>query len=162
MAGERILTGDKEIDRKLKFLERRAANRAARAGLAAGGRVLVKAIKQEVPSHLRTVKKAFGSRVKKDKRAGVTQAKAGAAVGKRPRGKPAKRSSAAGVGISRRNIHWWILGTGPRTQKKTGRATGRMPQHPVVKTALAKTRPDVVRKIAETVNIQLLRLAAQA
>ena len=155
---ERILTGDKALDRKLKFLERKAANRAARAGLGKGARLAAKKIKAEVPSSLKSVRRAIGHSVKKGK-GGITTAKAGAAVGKASKAKAPKRSSGGGVGISRANIHWWILGTGDRTQKTTGRATGKMPAHGVVKAAVAKSMSSIKSAIREGVKSSLMRAA---
>lgn len=158
MAGERILTGDKALDRKLKFLERKAGNRAARAGLGKGARLAAKKIKSEVPSRLKTVRRAIGSSVKKG-RDGITTAKAGAAVGKASKAKAAKRSTGGGVGIGRQNIHWWILGTGERTQSRTGRATGRTTSHGVVLAAVTKSMSSIRSAIKEGVKASLMRAA---
>lgn len=136
---ERVLTGDKALDRRLKSLERKAANRAARAGLWKGARLAARLIKKEVPAKQKSVRRSIGSSVKKD-RSKVTKAKAGAAVGRARKTSIAKAksrdASRSGVGISAQNIHWFIMGTDNRTQNTTGRSTGSMPPHPMVKNAM--------------------------
>lgn len=129
---ERIVTGDKALDRRLKRFARKPANRIARAGLNKGARLAAKQIKQKVPSRLKSVRAAIGSSVKKSKH-GVTQAKAGAAVGKSRRKKSPKRTTGFGEGISRQNVHWWVLGTEERQREDTGQNTGKMPEQPVVR-----------------------------
>jgi hypothetical protein len=134
---ERIVTGVRALDRKLASLERKLANKVARAGLTKGARLAAKTIKKEIPSRLKSVRAAIGHSVKKAKKgptAGITTAKAGAAVGKK-RGavSKAKRSTKHGVGIGPPNVHWWIMGTKERRKKTTGASTGRMPANPIIK-----------------------------
>lgn len=154
---ERILTGDRQLDAMLAELHRSSANRIARSSLGKGSRLAAKKIKREVPGHLKTVRKAIGSSVRKAKggpNKGVTVAKAGAAVGKQ-RGKDAKRSTKHGVGMGPRNIHWWILGTNPR-KHDSGHPTGAMPAHPVVQQALSTTA-DIDAAITEGARVAVLR-----
>jgi len=141
---ERILTGDKALDRKLKNLGRKAANRAARAGLGRGARMAAKRIKSEIPSSLKSVRRAIGSSVKKGT-GGITTAKAGASVGK---------GSKAG-----KTIHWWILGTAERTQATTGRSTGKSPAHGVVVSAVSKAAGSIKAAIQEGVAKSIMRAA---
>lgn len=132
-----ILTGIDEVDERLKEMQTAAANRAARAGLAAGGRAFVKDAKAKIPSTMKDAKKVIGFRIKKAKRGpskGYTEAKAGAAVGKKKQLSMPDRAGRKGVGIGTRNIHWFILGTKERHIKKGGKngwppvgwSTGRM------------------------------------
>lgn len=138
---ERIVTGVRSLDRKLKRLARKSANKAARSGLGKGARLGAKLVKKEIPSKQKGIRKAIGSSVKKAKggaNKGITQAKFGTA-GKRKASATAAENRdkrRPGVGISSQNVHWWITGTAKRTQKKTGRNTGKMPAHPVVKDAM--------------------------
>lgn len=157
---ERIVTGVRKIDRKLKKLPRRPANRVARAGLTKGARLAAKLIKGKIPSRLKSVRAAIGHSVKKSKD-GVTKAKAGAAVGKSRRKKPPKKSSSKGVGISRNNVHWWLLGTTER-HHKSGRGTGKMPANGVVKQAMAggliQVRQAIIDGAAKKMKSELVKL----
>ncbi len=130
---KRIITGVSSIDRKLKKFKASPANRIARAGLRKGASLAAKQIKKEVPAKLKTVRASIGSSVKTKK--GNVTAKVGAAVGKR-RSKP-KRTTKTGVGISDRNIHWWVLGTDRRRKKSTGQNVGKMSANGVVKKGFA-------------------------
>lgn len=144
---ERIVTGHKQVDRALKRLERKSANRAARAGLNKGVRLGAKLTKAKVPSKLKTVRAAIGHSVKKDKR-GITQAKFGAAVGKSRRKKPPKRSTSGGVGIGRANLHWWIQGTTTR-RHKSGRNTGKMPENQIIRQTVRSGKTQIMNAIIE-------------
>ncbi len=121
---EFILTGVKQLDRHLKNLERKTGNRIARGALSKGAQIGSKAVKKEIPSRQKSARKAIGWTVKKNKQK-VTEAKFGT-VGKRSASLKRGKKHSGGVGISKRNIHWLILGTGERTQKKTGKSVGKM------------------------------------
>lgn len=106
-----------------------ASKTAARKYTVKLARRLVKDIKEQIPgSKLASVRKAVGSKVKSGD--GKIEAKVGFGVGKRS--KTPKRSKASiargGVGMSKQNIHWYVLGTKDRTTKK-GWRRGRMPAH---------------------------------
>lgn len=127
----------------------------ARAGLGKGSRLGAKLIKAEIPSTQKHIRKAIGSSVKKS-RGGVTVAKAGAAVGK-SRSKPTERPAGKpGKGISRRNIHWWIMGTGQRRHPITG-TSGKMPGNPVVRRAISKGLPQIKAAIKAGTVVALQR-----
>lgn len=164
---ERIVTGLKEIDDALKYLERQAANRIARAGLAKGARLAAKQIKQQVPASLKNIRKAIGSTVRKAKGGeskGITAAKAGAGVGtasQRAKSIQKDRGKKKGVGISAQNIHWYILGTTAR-QTKTGHSTGRMPAHPIVKQALSGSIAQIESAIVSGARAAYEREVAKA
>lgn len=155
---ERILTGDKALDRKLKFLERKAANRASRAGLGRGARVAAKAIKQEIPSSAKGIRRSIGSYVKKASRGaarGITEAKAGFSVGsaaKRAASIEKNRGGKPGVGISTQNVHWWVLGT---EREKTGSTE----PHDIVKPAVTGAMSAIKSAIREGVKASLMRAA---
>lgn len=150
---ERILTGLKEIDRKIKELKQGAANRVARAGLVKGMRVLVKVTKA-VAGNQKTVKAAIGGRVKQE-RSGVTKVKVGAGVGKKPKKEKKNRSKSKGTGISTNNVHWYVLGTKKRRQEKTGRETGAMPAHDLVKRGFSAAESRVKEAVKEGAEAQL-------
>lgn len=163
---ERILTGQRRLDKNLAKLTRSVANKIARAGLSKGARLAAKKIKAEIPSRQKSVRASIGSSVRKATSGaakGLTTAKAGANVGrqtaakqKRAAERAQKRGGQAGSGIGPANVHWYLLGTGER-RHKLGRRTGRMPEHPVVKQAMSKGQGEVIRAIATGVKDALMR-----
>lgn len=138
------------LQRKLMNLEDKGAQKAIRAGIRAGLSPVAKALRAAVnssgasPAMKREARKLVGRRYGKAKvtgRTGSVEAKVGFGVGMRPSGKKARARAASkrgeakalralsrrpGVGISQSNIHWFVLGTKDRRQKK-GRRTGRIP-----------------------------------
>lgn len=126
-------TGDKELQRKLRSLEVKASKKAARAGVNAGLNPIMRAIKVGVNSTQASAKAKLAARQTVGKKLAtskgvVTTAKVGFGTGTRGQRRrseqKAKARSSGGVGISSRNIHWSVLGTKNRVQKKTGRKTG--------------------------------------
>lgn len=81
------LTGQKELDAKLKQLGTKGGNRVARNSLGAGARVVQKAIKKIAP---KSIKDAIGMRNEKGRKSGKLETKVGVNVGKRSKTK-AKR-----------------------------------------------------------------------
>lgn len=166
------ITGDKKLDAKLKLLGDKTARKVSAAGIRSGMRIIVKGIKSEIPGHMKEARKAIGSRFKRNTRKGdgIVMAKIGAAVGM----KKAKQKAAGarvkathgkgkkpGVGISANNIHWLLAGTGPRTQKTTGRYTGIMPAMGAVPRGFAKTKSAATQKIIESLRKGIAREAAK-
>lgn len=140
-----VLTGVPAFDAKLRRLAGPALNRITRSGLRAANNVTVQAMRAAAPTE--SIRQAIGGRMLKSKEG--LGAKAGAGVGKKmgPKGeKPRVGRGTKGVGISARNIHWYVLGTQEREtgsvlrrnklqgkyRKSTGHAihsTGKMPAH---------------------------------
>lgn len=128
------VTGDKQLDRKLKALSDSGARKAMRAGITAGMTPLVKALRAAVNaapvsaalkrSARKTIGKRFG-KAKGGEAKGQYQAKVGFGVGKK-RSAPKERGKRKGVGIGVANIHWPVLGTLYR-RTKAGHDTGAMP-----------------------------------
>ena len=112
------VTGDKQFDRRLRQLPEKVQKKLAKASLTAGLRVLVKAIKAEIPSTWKEGRKAIGQRVTRGKAGaskGIHFSKAGVGVGLRKSKKAAvARKKGKGVGIGATNFHWFILGTEDR------------------------------------------------
>lgn len=130
--------------------------RILRGALREGIGIVSRAQKAAVPKGLADVRTALGSRLLKDSRQGFG-AKAGAGVGKssvqRTERRLAKQGprGGRGVGISARNIHWYVMGTAARMtgSKRVGsrkrgdrmptggavHSTGRMPAHLFIKAA---------------------------
>lgn len=162
---EVLLLGVPELDGKLKELGYRIGNRVARKALSAGARVGLRLVKQQVkPTRLR---KAFGFLVKQNKKH-VTQAKVGAGVGKAYKATINRPAGRKGVGISGRNVHWWVMGTGDRYRKSwAGRAlrggsyTGRMPDNPVVKRALTSGQTQVAAAIEDRARTEIAKEVAK-
>lgn len=161
-SASRILTGDKEIDRKLERLKTGVANKIVRRGMTKALRLITKGIKSEVPSPYKDAKRAIGYRF--DKKGGASRdqvrAKAGAGVGKQR--KPKERGKGRrGVGISGANIHWAILGTDER-QTKT-HPTGVMPpiMPDIVKAGFNKTSSQAMAVIASEVTAGIEAEAAK-
>lgn len=172
----RIVTGDVEIDKALAEIAKiGTANRIARSGLTKSIRVIVKGIKSEIPSRHKSVKKAIKGYVKFSKKKGFTEAKAGG-VGKQE--KPAGgRGNREGVGITGRNIHWYLMGTtrppvGRQPKKKqvmktaSGRFLGKdvaeMPGTPAVKQGYAKSKDQAAKALRDGCHLQLEREVAKA
>ncbi len=160
-----VLTGDKELDRKLAALSAGAENKIMRPAVAAGLRVAARAMKAAVPANMKDARKAIGSRFGKG-RAGTIIAKAGAGVGmkaakiaKQVARQKEKRAGRPGVGIGARNIMWFILGTKWR-KTASGKSTGAMaPQMNPIKAGFQSSESAVMAKIAESARAALERLA---
>lgn len=122
-----------------------------------GIQVVAKAQQAAVPKGLKSVKAALGSRVLKASEG--NKAKAGAAVAKKKKNLPPENKGRKGVGMSARNVMWYVMGTGMReTGSKRIRAksakgqrlatggkvhsTGKMPAHPFIKQAGMQARTD--------------------
>jgi len=155
----RLLTGDKALNRKFKRLADKAAKKVSAQGIRAGMRAIVKGIKSEIPPHMKEARKAIGSRFKRSKK-GVITAKVGGGVGKKKE-KIGERDDKPGVGIGTANIHWLLLGTGERTQKKSGRSTGVMPAVGAIQRGFAKSESAAHNKIKEAIRKGIAREAAK-
>jgi hypothetical protein len=131
------------LERKLAHLEKRAARRVAAKGIRAGLTVVGKAMRSAInasdasPELKREARKTIGQRFQRKVAGGLgPQAKVGFSVAKRTkqiakaRAARTKRveagkSGGRGVGISAKNIHWFVLGTDER-EHKSGHSTGKI------------------------------------
>ena len=150
------IKGDKKLARALQQLGKKSGA-AALAGVRAGLNEYKKAIKQEVPVRVRP---AIASRLKKNRRTGIYEGKAGGGVGAKRNGRNKTPRKRRGVGISKNNVHWYLLGTKGRRTKR-GRYTGVMPPNNAVKRGAAKANPQVGlavrKKIWERIEKQAQR-----
>ncbi|MFZ5829819.1 MAG: hypothetical protein ACOY3P_07015 [Planctomycetota bacterium] len=111
----------------LNTVKDRGVRKAARAGVRAGMRPLVSAMRSAVNASpastalKRAARKTIGSRLLRSKAAGES-AKAGFSVGKRGK---APKGKSRGVGISKSNVHWFVFGTAERVQSG-GHWTGQV------------------------------------
>lgn len=167
-----FMRGEKILQRKLAELPDKIQEKVAIYALRSGMTVYKSGIKKVIPGHLKDIRKAIGSTVVKNKKTkGMLVAKAGGSVAikksaqqeherslirehrqsiKRHGGlRIAGLAMKPGVGISARNVHWWLAGTKQRKQKTTGRSTGRMPkaQSKPVQTGMRQAAAAANRKI---------------
>jgi hypothetical protein len=167
--------GDKRLDRKLKSLEKKAADRIAHAGVRKSVQVIAKAIKKEVPSRFKNARKGIGWKATKGHKASKyrkntvkPQSKAGVGVGM----KKAKRKQLLGefrrsrtypqkgVGIGAGNFHWWVIGTNDRTTRRgttTGSTRARM-SGMAIKAAMS-SKGAIKTAMAKEVSRQLIKEA---
>lgn len=156
-----IITGVKELDRKLQRLKTSAVKRIVRSALSKQSRVVARYIKAAVPGQYKDAKKTVGSRLEKIKLAGNISAKAGFSVGKtRSKAKPKARRKGKGVGIARQNVHWLALGTKPR-RHASGKSTGTMPDvlHGVIASATRSAAAEAQKVMFDGVHVGLEREA---
>ena len=141
----RFVTGDIELDRALEAVADRIATKAVTAGIRAGLGEYRKQMRAAVSNP--RVRKTIATRFKRRRKQGITEAKAGAGVGKHKTTKSGSRGR-PGVGISKQNAHWYFLGTSQR-QTKDGANRGRMPPHGGIRQgsiAARGTAMSVIRK----------------
>ena len=159
------LKGLDRLQRTLTAIGDKASRKAAKAGVNAGLTPLVRAMRSAVnatgasPELKRAARQSLGKRVMK-KEGRELSGKAGFGVGKPTKAKKTKAHERSvygqggaklvrGVGISAANIHWPVLGTKERRQKKTGHRTGAMPV----------LLPDVIRSAVATSGSAVLEAA---
>lgn len=115
------ISGLPELVKNLDKLRKQGEKKAANAGARAAARELAKGIRSAIPGRYRDAKRAIGTKVRTQ--SGVVVAKVGAGVGKRNKTKR-RESGRGGVGLSKANIHWAILGVKTR-KTKAGKNRGR-------------------------------------
>lgn len=151
------ITGDKALDRKLKRLATSGQKRIARAALGKALTVLARGIRNAVDPKQKSAKKTVGTKNKKNKKTGVHEAKVGFGVGKQTKSKKQRDPKKGGVGISKQNIHWLILGTDER-QRDDGASTGRMPKAPDwMKKGIKASEADAFRVMQTTARTKLIQ-----
>lgn len=133
-----VLTGDAALIRRLRDLDDKLQRKIVKQAVGKAMTVISRGIKQQIPPKWKDIKKLIGQRFKRATRTSETQAKVGAAVGKKKGGggekiklssgktltlKKQRDKGRAGVGMGVENVHWFILGT---KQRRTGtRRRGR-------------------------------------
>lgn len=155
--------GDREFAARLITVAGPGMDRAAKRAASKAIKIVEAAEKAAAPSNPGgSIRGSIGSSVKRLR--GGIHAKAGAAVGKRINRirTDTRRGANRGVGISARNIHWYVMGTAPRQtgsvsrrnklqgryRKPTGKAihsTGMMPAHPFIRAAAQSALPEAAR-----------------
>lgn len=170
----KIIEGVAGTEAALKYLAKQGGKSVTRATMTGAVTPIKKAIRKQVNSATtsqevkRAARLTIGSSVKKQKD-GTYGAKAGLGVGKpskKKREAATKRAQSgwAGVGLSAANIHWFVLGTKERTQKTTGRATGKI--QPVLKglvpIAVNSARGQMISEAARRAAVAMKREAMKA
>ena len=172
------LEGMAQLLRNMDELQRGPLKKATRAGLQAGMTPIAQAVKAGVnsteSSHTvkRIARKTVGKKLKKNKYTKVYEARVGFGVGKmtklqRKRATErheAGKGTGGGVGLSKQNIHWFVLGTeerraGGKTAGKRGRIDADLFQ--VVPTAATKSAPVAFRKASQKIDETLQREASK-
>lgn len=125
------ITGDKKLDRKLKRLATSGQKRIVKSIDGAMMTVFLRGARNAVPPQYKSAKKALGRKSGKNKFKGIHETKFGFGVGKRTQSKVARSPKKPGVGITKENVVWLILGSKggkARDRWKTGKGqTGVMP-----------------------------------
>lgn len=157
------VTGEREILARLKHLDSKGQRRITRAAIGAGQTVIRKEIRAQIPPELKDVRKTVASRYKRKKTTKTMEAKVGFGVGKQTGGSPNLRlATRPGVGISKANVHWWALGTGPR-RTKGGENRGRMPEGPdIIRRAYAAAETAAYNAMIKKAREKLIEEANRA
>lgn len=156
------ITGDKRLDRKLRHLAGKAQRKVVRAGIGKGMTILSRGIRNAIPPSQKSAKKTIGRRHKKNKITGQYEAKVGLGVGKQTKSKKQRDPSRPGVGISKANIHWLVLGTKGR-HKDTGQRTGRMEKAPDwVKQGVRATEKEAYNAMRDVMRQKVIEEARKA
>lgn len=154
------ITGDKALDRKLKRLATSGQKRIARAALGKALTVLARGIRNAVDPKQKSAKKSVGSKNKKNKKTGVHESKVGFGVGKKTKSKKQRDPKKPGVGISKENIHWLVLGTNDRSKwRTTGASTGDSPAigKDWMKKGIKASEGDAFRMMQTTAKAKLIQ-----
>ncbi len=173
---DRLITGQKELDKALSALKVSVANRVLRPAIGKSLRIISKAIKGKIQAPYKDAKRGIGARLGKTRENKKVTAKVGSAVGmrakrikkineslkeKRKKRKGTKKT--IGVGISPSNLHWFILGTTERKHEKTGKSLGVMRPKlgDVVEEGFRQSSALAIASIHDTARKKLVELAAK-
>ncbi len=118
----KIVTGDKEINRRLQRLQLSVVehNGIVRKAMNKALPIVVRSMRAHVPSQYKDAKRAIGSVNKLSRKRGVHESKAGAGVGKAYHAIPSGSRPKGRLGIGGRNLVWFILGTKERVRRHVG------------------------------------------
>ena len=171
----RDVAGLDQLLRNLNTCQDRVGKKALRAGINAGMSPIMKSMRRAIgmiptPSGgggrrqanlAKEAKKSIGKKLKK--RRGEYEGRVGFAVGKKmPKNLP-DRPGRPGVGISARNIHWFVLGTDIR-QHKSGKQVGEIKPlyEDVTDMAVAMSRNEILnawrKKYKQTLEREVNKL----
>jgi HK97 gp10 family phage protein len=146
-----IATGIRELDAKLKALPEKVQKKIARSALSQGMTIIAKAGKKAAPlGPTGNLRLSIGKRFKRNRQAGVTEAKVGISVGKR-----ASKTNRAGA-----HGHLVALGTRPRFHK-SGKSTGVMPANEFFRRATDAVVHQVQAKMLSVIIAKLEQEASR-
>ena len=173
----KVLTGDKELEKTLKELGDKAADRVAKSVLNAGLTPVVKEAKKRAPG---SIKNAIGKRNTRDRK-GQHEAKAGIGVGKRKSIKKSKgslarqKAIASNTSMNAPHAHLVALGTVARKRQRIGGkfsylnnpsdrqlSTGTMPANPFFRKAYEATKGTAAERMKKQAEKALEREAIKA
>lgn len=149
-----FLTGDKALDRALKEIGGKVAQKAVASGVRAGLGEMRKAMKAATPNA--SARKTIAARFKRKRKFGTTEAKVGAGVGKHKGGHP---PTGGGVGISKNNAHWYFMGTNSRVSGRGGR--GVMPKADAIRIGAGVSGASALLKLQNKTRQVLEKEAAK-
>lgn len=129
-SGSQRVQGVDAMLRKLDELDKKVKRKVLRDGVGKTARSMAKNVKQRVPTRTKALKKAIAAK---------TQFRDGMAVGE----VGAKR------GKSAPHLHLVEFGTVGRIQTTTGRRTGYMPAHPILRPALKTAAKELPKNLRE-------------
>ena len=124
MSAKITISGLKDLRKTLDSLPPEA-RKSLWSGMQQGGTVILRSIRSRVPASYKSLKKALDKRFRKGSKSKPLVAKIGAGVGKR-QPKP-ERPKGRGVGITKDNVHWALLGTLKRFTRRGRKPRGAMP-----------------------------------
>jgi len=117
----KFLTGDEELERMLKHLADRTADRIARSALGAGISAIAKDLRKAAPKGpTGNLKASIGRRMDKPRGKNAASAKAGLNVGKQTAKKQAQIKLRSGGRVMAPHAHLVSLGTKQRTRTRLG------------------------------------------
>ena len=166
-----IVTGIPELERTLKTLADKAADRVARSAIGGGLTVAAKRIRQAAPKgKTGALKKSIRSRFERQKGSRPTTAKVGINVGK-------QKKTAAAMAKQIRAPHARLVALGTKRRKRDelgGKfgyiknptpaqlSTSTMPSNPFLRKAFEAARPETMKRMRERAERALKREAEKA
>ena len=144
-----FLTGDKSLDRALKEIGGKVAEKAIASGVRAGLGEMRKAMRAATPNS--SAKKTIAARFKRKKKFGRVEAKVGAGVGKFKAHSP----TGGGVGISKQSAPLYFL------NRKHRRGRGVMPTINAIPIGAATSRASALLKLQNKTRQVLEKEAAK-
>lgn len=166
-----VVEGSREVRRSLEAFRKSVQTRIVKSAQRTALSGLAKDIKAELPGKYKAARQGIGHSLRKGRK-GITEGKAGVAVGIRGarRNRMADKSSAKsagrngkrrGVGIGWNNLQWFIMGTTNRFHKTTKHPTGKMAFDPAVRTLMTTAWAKGRVKFMSTMETRMKMLVAK-
>jgi hypothetical protein len=130
VSGGEVVEGLDLLLKKMSVLENRSAEKILGAMVRAKLNVIGKQMKKDTSKKVKEGRKGVRARWKHKINKNMIKALVGFGVGKRKKNEPKQANrqgnKRGGVGISAKNIHWWVAGTEQR-ETRYGSDRGQMP-----------------------------------